>query len=525
MARDDKVPDWAKPQTPKQDEATATDWLKVTADALAPYATAATLGAAAGAPFGGVGAGPGAGAGVVSLGLADLGTGAYNIVSPMFGGQRLPLPSETLRRPYRALGVTQAPATPGQQVYSDVLSSAAGGYTGAKGAQQLENLMLSPSGQNFMKFLGQTPGAQAAAGGGGAALPSVAANYFNVTDPNALMGLSLAGSMAGGKMATPSPRIPTVNELTARANTAYDAVKKAGVKISQPALTQLSTDIDAALLDKDFVLANHPEVRTKLRVLKSELGAGPIDLKRLDSLHSDLAAKARTIRDDKTRMYMETLSHKVEDFIDKLTPAQVTAGNAPAATKALSQAQQLWKQKKELTQLDDAVAAARTRVERNEMSFGDALVSEFRKIQDSKRFNRLSPNVQEAVIAVANGTPTKRALDVIGSLSPSNKKALAGEFLAGMGVWAATQHAPAAAVLGGTAATFGATAKTAANRMAVAGANRARATAAGVQPKNQTPFYILSPAAQQQATMAQERGRTATQRRDTYEPPYWVMKK
>src|SRR5512137_2533723 len=60
--------------------------------ALAPYATAAGLGAAAGAPFAGVGAVPGAAGGVLSLGVGDIGTGIYNLAAPLFGGERVPLP-------------------------------------------------------------------------------------------------------------------------------------------------------------------------------------------------------------------------------------------------------------------------------------------------------------------------------------------------------------------------------------------------------------------------------------------------
>ncbi len=109
----------------------------VTTGALLPYATAAGLGAAAGAPFAGVGAIPGAAGGVLSLGVGDIGTGLYNIAAPLFGGERVPLPSETIRRGYETVGVGRRPETRGEQVYSDVLAAGAGGFGQAQGFKTL----------------------------------------------------------------------------------------------------------------------------------------------------------------------------------------------------------------------------------------------------------------------------------------------------------------------------------------------------------------------------------------------------
>ena len=82
----------------------ATQVAGVAANALLPYATAAGMGAMAGAPFAGVGAVPGAAGGVLALGLGDIGTSAYNLAAPLFGGQRVSLPSETMQRGYQQMG-------------------------------------------------------------------------------------------------------------------------------------------------------------------------------------------------------------------------------------------------------------------------------------------------------------------------------------------------------------------------------------------------------------------------------------
>ena len=103
--------------TASTEEDSLPQWLGVANRALAPYATAATAGALAGAPAGGVGALPGAALGVTALGLTDLGTSLYNVGSPYFGYSRVPTGSEAIRDIYGSVGVGKAPKTTGQKVF------------------------------------------------------------------------------------------------------------------------------------------------------------------------------------------------------------------------------------------------------------------------------------------------------------------------------------------------------------------------------------------------------------------------
>ena len=523
----EKVPSWVLPDTaPPAPEPTMLDTLGdyagVATRALAPYATAGAVGAAAGAPFAGVGAAPGAAGGVTVLGLGDLAAGVYNLAAPVFGGQRVPLPSETIQNQFGRIGVGRAPTTPAQQVFSDVVQAGAGGLSQALGAKTLAPVMASPRARNFMQFLGQNVRGQTGAALGGAVAPSVAANYFDVSDPWALMSLSLAGGAAGGRAATPKITIPSVSELKTQANAAYDAAKQAGVRVSQPALAQLNSDINAELQNLSFIPGSHPEVRRRLTQIQQEF-RGPMDFSRLDSLHSDIAAAARKAGNDKTRMYMEAVAHKIDDFLTNLAPNQVTSGNAGAATSAVERARGLWRSKSQLSLLDGAVDAARNTAQQGGAGFGEALRNEYRKILRSKQFGRLSPEVQDAVKLVANGTPSSRAVDILSKLSPTNKQAVATEMLTAGGVYGLTQHTPMSILVPGAMAATGAAAKPIANRMAMSQAQRARMTAAGIKPN--APFYrgnMALPTAQQ-VTQAPQRGAVAQQRRDVLEPPWWAV--
>lgn len=520
----DKVPSWVLKSTkapPPPPEPSLIDTLGeyagVSTRALAPYATAATLGGAAGAPFAGVGALPGAAGGVLSLGAADLGTGLYNLAAPLFGGERVALPSETIQNAFERIGVGRRPQTAAQQVYSDILQAGAGGFGQAKSAQTLANVLASPRGQNFMRFLGQNARAQTAAAAGGAAAPSVAANYLGVENPYALTGLSLAGGVAGAKAGTPKIKIPTVAQVTQQADDAYKSMKSAGVRVSQPALSGLYTDITDTLRDKDFIIGSHPEVKRRLQQIASEF-KGPLDFSRLDSLHSDIASAARTIKNPKTRMYMEDIAHKLEDFMQNLSASQVTSGAAGTAVEQLKRGKTLWRSKSQLSALDDITQMAADNAKQQKIPFPQALQQQYKTLMRSKQFARFTPEFQNAIRDVANGTMSTRALQTIASLSSG--PAFVSQLSLGGLVGAMTQN-PASLLIPATLGGTGLAAKSAANRMISSQAQRARTAAAGLASGR--PGWSVGVPVAQQATQAPQRGKTATQRRDRSETPFWAI--
>ena len=127
----------------------ATQIAGVTTEAFLPYATAAGLGAAAtGIPTGGLGAPAGAGLGMLALGVGDLGTSIYNLGASLFNGERMQLPSETISKAYRGVGIGRTPETTGERIYSDTLKAAVGGGGTAKGFQLAENVATSPQTRN-----------------------------------------------------------------------------------------------------------------------------------------------------------------------------------------------------------------------------------------------------------------------------------------------------------------------------------------------------------------------------------------
>jgi hypothetical protein len=317
--------------------------LGVTTDALLPYATAATAGAAAGGiPTGGIGAIPGAGAGMLALGIGDLGTSIYNLGGSLFDADRIPLPSETISKGYRSVGIGRAPETTGEQVYSDILKSAVSGGGTAKGFQLAEDVATSPVTRNFMNTMGQNVRGQIGASIGAGGAPSIASNYFDVTNPYALTGLSLAGGVMGGKAATPSVKPVTAAALKEESGNLYKQMEAEGVQIRPQAMTDLVAAIRPKLADMRYDPDTDNLVNQAVKLFELKAGQ-PMSYDMLEEFR-------KTIRDlpysqtgvgrgtTKERAIIKALDDAIDDYMDNLTPAQTTGGDAAVAASFLKKA-------------------------------------------------------------------------------------------------------------------------------------------------------------------------------------------
>jgi hypothetical protein len=495
----------------------ATQIAGVTTNALLPYATAAGLGAlATGVPTGGLGAPIGAAGGVLALGAGDLGTGIYNLGASLFGGDRVPLPSETISKGYRSVGIGRAPETPGEQVYSDVLQAAAAGGGQAKAAQNLAGA-VGPKAQNFMRGLGQNARGQTAASVGAAGAPSVASNYLDVENPYALAGLSLAGGGLGAKAGTPKPKPVTSAALKDEAKKLYGAMEAENVQIAPQAMTDLAAAARTKLSDLKYDPDTDKLVNQALDLFSKKAGK---------TISFDMLEEFRkSVRDlpynqsgtgrgtPKERAIIAALDDTIDDYMDKLTPAQTT-GDAGAAASLLTQARAVRGRGYQTETLENAFTKATQASKRqdNPKKFEKGLRDEFGKIAASPRkLSKFDKPTQELIKKVAEGTITQRGLQMLGNLSPSAR--IFGAQMPFIGVGA--QYAPgtAAAITGVQLA--GAAAKGVANRMTRNQANRALVNAAqpGGGLKAGGPGYFVASPIAQQNVLAQERAKQAAERR------------
>jgi len=493
----------------------ATQVAGVTTNALLPYATAAGAGALAGAPFAGVGAIPGAAGGVLSLGVGDLGTGLYNLAAPMFGGDRVPLPSETISRGYRGVGIGRAPETPGEQVYSDVLQAAAAGGGQAKAAQNLVGA-VGPKAQNFMRGLGQNARGQTAASVGAAGAPSVASNYLDVENPYALAGLSLAGGGLGAKAGTPKPKPVTAAALKDESGKLYRAMEAENVNIAPQAMADLDATVRTKLSNLRYDPDTDKLVNQALNLFSKKSGK-PMSFEMLEEFRKSVRDLPYTQSGvgrgtPKERAIIAALDDTIDEYMDGLTPAQVTSGDPAAATAFLRQARDVRARGYRTETLENAFtkATATSEALNSNKSFPQALRDEFGKIaKDARKLSKFDKPTQGLIKQVANGTATQKVFAALGTLAPSATLFGAPKLL---GYGGAGYMAPmtTAAVAGATS-----TAKGIANQMTKGQGKRALVSAAqpggGIKPGG--PGYFVSSPIAQQNVLAQDRAKKAAERR------------
>lgn len=505
-----------KPERTGMDKATQV--AGVTTDAFLPYATAAGLGAlATGVPTGGLGAPFGAGAGMLALGVGDIGTSIYNLGASLFDAERVPLPSETISKVYRSVGIGRAPETTGEQVYSDILKAGVGSGGMAKGFQLAENVATSPQTRNFMNIMGQNVRGQIGAGVGAGGAPSVASNYFGVENPYALMGLSLAGGGLGTKVATPAPKPVTAAAQKKESDILYKKMREENVQIAPQAMTDLAAQVRTKIMDLPYDPDNDLVVNQALKMLDVKSGK-PLSYDMLENLRQKIrdlpySPTGQRVADTKESAVIAAIDDAMDDYMEGLTPAQTTAGDAGVATSFLTKARDVRRRGYLTETLEGAFKRATDASKRqdNPRPFAKGLRAEFKSIADNPRkIAKFDKPTQALIKKVADGTITQKGLMLLGNLSPSAR--LFGTQMpiygAGYGTMA-TMSPTTAAIVAGTQTTA-AIAKGAANRMTRTQANRALVSAAqpggGIKPGG-PGYFALLPIAQQNV-MAQDRART-----------------
>ena len=380
--------------------------VKVAARALSPYATAAGVGALAGAPFGGP-VGSAAGAGLATLGLAagDVGTTGYNALANYMGWNRLNTPSETIQNAYGKVGIGAPPQTSGQAMLDATLSGAAGGFGQARALQTVGGIMQSPVTRSVMTELGQQPGVQMGAGAGGAAAPTAMQEYGPnnpmLNNPYTQVASSLLGSIVGG-MGTAGARniakgvydIPAVGDVgrtvaarlrnepasftpsnaeqIVNAQRSYARAADAGVVYRPEAVTQFVEDAGRLMNREGFTAAPvpgtpqaNPNIATAMARLEAAATAGePITLDALDRLRRDAGAARLSRNPDGSPNYNERrlglrLSQAIDDFALRPPADAVIGGDHPAGAAALTDARGQWSRMRKSSEISELVDRAK----------------------------------------------------------------------------------------------------------------------------------------------------------------------
>jgi hypothetical protein len=247
-------------------------------------------------------------------------------------------------------------------------------------------------------------------------------------------GLSALGAAreAAAKDAVP---IPTKDELDAAATAAYKRAGDAGVVVTPQSVENLKTGVGQAL-SGDIV---DPQLHPKATAVLNRVAAtqGPQTLEQLDALRR-VARDARAGATPDDSRLLGKVVDAIDDHVQGLTAADVTANDPAGAVQALQDARNLYSRYKKSDTIDQLLERARTRAGQFSGSgFENALRTEFRQLAlNQKRLRTFLPEEQAAIKRVARGGPLANAARMLGKYAPTGVVST----MLGGGVGAAIGH-------------------------------------------------------------------------------------
>ena len=501
------------PSTPvklePEPDRSAAQYAGVISSALLPYATAAGAGAlATGVPTGGLGAPLGAAAGVTALGVADLGTTLYNLGATLFDADNIKLPSQTIREGYLNAGIGRRPQTPEQEVLFRTVEGAGGGLSGASAFKELSRTATPGVTRNVMRELGRGPGVQTAAGAGAAAAPTIGREYAGIENPLAQFGLSVAGGMAGGRMATPRATPVSREQLVSKATNDYRRAEEAGVQFDVASIADLSQGIRRSLSQPS--LQFHPRLHPRINVILDDIDAAvtnaqttgtPISFSQLELLRRVARTAGKSIDKDERRL-ASGIIRQLDDFVQAPPANAVIAGDAADAATAIKNARTSWRRMSQMDAIDGIVEKATNSAEGLS---ANSLRSAARTIVNNpNKMRSFDPDIQKQLKNLTRGSGGLSTLQTVGMLGPKIPKTAseavrvipAAGLLSGSGA-AAYGGSPGVAAAGLTVAGTGMASNAAANKLALSRVNKMANQAGGAPPREMFKPQIASQIAQQ----------------------------
>jgi len=438
-------------QQPSSGWPLAAQWGGVATRALAPYGTAATMGAAVGGlPTAGIGAVPGAIAGMGALGLTDLTTTGYNLARPLFGGERTPTGSEMIQTGLENIGIGHHPQTQAQRIFGTSLEAGAGAAGQAKFLGAMAPVFENPVVQNTLRELSKYPLMQATSAAGATGTNQLAQD-MGVTNPLALTGASVLGGLgagglgaaaenavrgigsAGGRIAANLenirqgkgflPGTPSEKALEASAKKDFKTSEDAGISYDPSKFTSFVDNLENDLKDIGFrpntsALAPIKEALQEFRDAVNQ----PLTFPNLQSLRENLNI-ARSSPLPAVRKQAGEIATALTNFVSDATNAtlsdQVAARDVGPVFKSAIES---WAKLSKSKEIGRIIERAKT----SSADTADAIRTQFASLANNqKRLRVFSPDEQELIKRMAAKTSGAELSKYISSLGFGGKAQLA----------------------------------------------------------------------------------------------------
>lgn len=237
-------------------------------------------------------------------------------------------------------------------------------------------------------------------------------------------GQKIADKVVGNRairMATASA--PTTDELRAAGNAAYDAVDGAGVQIKPEAFDRTRATVLEALRGRTgfdelpgpgSLTPNSARVMQIMDEASGRMAQEPtaaLPFRSLDQMRRQAGTAAGNIANKGDQKAGMTIIEGLDDFIQRLGPDDVVAGDVNALKDAIPNAREIWGRMSRSQLIDDAMAQ-----EGNYLSGGaSAIRNQFAKILRNDKLSRGFSEAEKAAMRrVVQGTMPEQIMNLLG---------------------------------------------------------------------------------------------------------------
>jgi hypothetical protein len=266
---------------------------------------------------------------------------------------------------------------------------------------------------------GLPPGPRTAIEAAAEAIPDIAsiAPGFGVTRASRAAGPLDALSAGERAVFAARGKVPTTSELRTLGNEAYARADEAGLVIRPESAERLKKSIADAIADEggaDPTL--HARTAAVLRRVADEQPRTLQDVDRMRQLARDAASSG----DPADARLARKIIGKIDDYSEKLSTLDVSAGRPDQAVQSLRDARDYWSRFRKSEVIDELVRKAEIDAASNYSQSGleNALRKHFRQLAKSDDLRMFAPEERAAIEKVAKGGPVENALRYVGKFAP-----------------------------------------------------------------------------------------------------------
>lgn len=311
---------------------------------------------------------------------------------------------------------------------ASTVGAVAGGVGATSGLARSGVSFLSNAQPTLMSMMGRGAAEGAAYG---AAYGAGEGRGLEERGYNALFGAGLGaatgaltgaiGSVGAGRQANAS--VPSVDDLRAAGQAAYQQADQAGVIFSPQAVDRLKMDVGKKLVDLGYDPALQPGAAAVVKRI-DDLAGQNFTLTGLDSLRK-VASNGYIPGNRSNNKAISDIVNAIDDLVASPRATDVLTGDTKTASQALSTAREMWSRLSKAERVSDAIGRAELRASSTGSggNVDNAIRQNLRRILENPR--GFTQAEQDALRKVVTGTAGQNALRLAGKLSPSGNGLMA----------------------------------------------------------------------------------------------------